>query len=140
MRVTVDLARGRFLAEATADPNGPPDGIYGVDGWPLDTEPVLEGGIARLQSNVQYPSLARMTGVQGTVFVQFVVDENGLPTDVRVANGIDRDALNGSKLDAARQLEEAAMQAVRRARFTPGRVDGRAVRVLFTVPIRFRLN
>lgn len=140
MRVTVDLARGRFVAEAAADPDGPPDGIYGVDGWPLDTEPVLEGGIARLQSNVLYPPQARMAGVQGTVYVQFVVDESGLPTDVRVAHGIDRDALNGSRLDAAQQLEEAAMQAVRRARFSPGRVDGRAVRVLFTVPIRFRLN
>lgn len=140
MRVTVDLARGHFVAEVAADPDGPPDGIYGVDGWPLDTEPVLEGGIARLQSNVLYPRQARMAGVQGTVYVQFVVDESGLPTDVRVAHGIDRDALNGSRLDAAQQLEEAAMQAVRRARFSPGRVDGRAVRVLFTVPIRFRLN
>ena len=85
------------------------------------------GGIAAVQERIEYPDLARREGVEGRVFVQFVVNAEGQPEDIRVVRGI------GSGAD------EAAVAAVARSPFTPGRQGGEIVKVRMSLPITFRL-
>ena len=92
----------------------------------VENMPELIGGLAGLQSRIQYPELARRMGIEGRVFVQFVVDEQGRPSNVRIARGI------GGGCD------EAAVEAVRQSRFTPGRQRGRPVKVRMSLPVTFR--
>ncbi len=99
----------------------------------VEDDPVFPGGQAALmqylQSNLRYPTMAREAGIQGTVFVTFVVERDGSITDVRVLRGV------GGGLD------EEAVRVVRgMPRWTPGRQRGQAVRVQFNLPIRFVLN
>ena len=94
-----------------------------------DVQPELIGGFPALYAFVEYPEFARRAGIEGQVVVQFVVDEAGAVTDavaLRSPNEL---------------LSEAALEAVRAVRFTPGRLaDGRPVKVRFAIPITFRLN
>lgn len=99
----------------------------------VEDDPEFPGGQAALmqylQSNLRYPTMAREAGIQGTVFVTFVVERDGSITDVRVLRGV------GGGLD------EEAIRVVRNMpAWTPGRQRGQAVRVQFNLPIRFVLN
>ena len=120
----------RTMSDAPAeDPaSGPaptvPDGPFEV----VDDPPELVGGLAALAQTVVYPEAARRAGVEGRVVVQFVVDETGAVRDP-VAVRSDSDLLS-----------QAAVDAVRQQRFTPGRVEGRPVKVRFAVPVTFRLT
>jgi protein TonB len=89
-------------------------------------EPI--GGIAAIQAAVVYPEIAKRAGVEGTVFVEAFVDENGNVTRTQVVKGI------GAGCD------EAAMAAVQKTKFKPGKQRGKAVRVRMSIPIRFRLQ
>ncbi|MEM1269054.1 MAG: TonB family protein [Bacteroidota bacterium] len=94
----------------------------------VEQMPELIGGLAELQKKIKYPEIAKKAGVEGTVFVQFIVDENGNVTNAAVAKGI------GAGCD------EEALRAVRTAKFKPGRQRGKPVKVKFSLPIRFRLK
>ncbi|MEM1054311.1 MAG: TonB family protein [Bacteroidota bacterium] len=96
----------------------------------VEEEPTLIGGIEGLQQRVLYPEAARRAGIEGTVFVQFVVDETGAVTNARCPTASNSDPL----------LCEAAIAAVEGSQFTPGSIKGEPVKVLFTVPVRFKLN
>jgi protein TonB len=88
-----------------------------------------EARLRFLQENLRYPHMAREAGIQGTVFITFVVERNGTITDVRILRGI------GGGCD------EEAIRVVREMpRWNPGRQRGQPVRVQFTMPIRFVLN
>ena len=93
-----------------------------------EIQPGLIGGIERLQEGIEYPHFERAAGVDGRVVVQFVVDEAGVPSQIVAVRSV------------SPGLDAAAMQAVREARFTPGRQNGQAVRVRFTLPVTFRLR
>ncbi|MEM1044361.1 MAG: TonB family protein, partial [Bacteroidota bacterium] len=54
-----------------------PDDVFPI----VEQQPELIGGLEGLQSRIQYPELARRAGIEGTVFVQFVVDEQGNVND-----------------------------------------------------------
>ncbi len=99
----------------------------------VEDDPEFPGGQAALmqflQGNLRYPTMAREAGIQGTVFVTFVVERDGSITDVRVLRGV------GGGLD-----EEAVRVVRNMPRWTPGRQRGQAVRVQFNLPIRFVLN
>ena len=125
------LAPGQSLR-----PPARPDSVYEQ----VDVQPELRGGIAGLWSRVEYPEIARRSGVQGRVFVQFVVDEDGKVQDVTVLRDLDAPNVVSGRSRAERALENAAMRAVRQSVFTPGQHEGRAVKVLFTVPIDFKLR
>jgi periplasmic protein TonB len=94
----------------------------------VEQMPEIVGGMEALQRRVRYPELARRAGIEGTVFVQFVVDENGRVSDLVCV----RDPGGGTC--------EAALDAVRQTQFTPGRQRGRPVKVRFSLPVRFRLS
>ena len=94
----------------------------------VEHAPELIGGVAGLQERVEYPDMARQAGVEGTVFVQFVVDERGRvldPVAIRSPNDL---------------LSRAAIEAVRTCEFVPGRQRGVPVRVRFTIPVKFQLT
>jgi len=93
-----------------------------------DKMPELIGGLASIQSRVQYPELARKAGIEGRVYVQFVVDKKGNVVDPKVVRGI------GGGCD------QVALNAVKQARFNPGYKDGKPVQVKYAIPIVFKLN
>jgi TonB family protein len=81
-----------------------------------------------LGKNIKYPRAAFDADVQGKVFVSFVVTSDGQVKDVKVLKGI------GSGCD-----EEAARVVSKFPKWTPGKQDGKAVSVRYTVPINFQL-
>ena len=89
----------------------------------LDQTPV-----AKFQARPQYPFEMRRAGIAGEVVVDFIVDTNG---DVQNAY-----ALRSSQ----REFEAAAVQAVSKWKFKPGRKGGRDVPTHMQVPIVFTLN
>lgn len=120
---------------ATPPPPRPPDlpllnppSDEPVDFLAIEQMPRLIGGIEGLQRQIRYPERCRMLGLEGRVFVQFVVEKDGTVTDASVVRGI------GGGCDAA------ALEAIRAARFTPGHQRGRPVRVRMSLPATFRLH
>jgi len=83
---------------------------------------------ARLQARPQYPHEMRRVGIAGEVVVDFIVDANG---DVYNAHAVS---------STHREFEAAAVQAVGRWKFRPGRKEGRNVQTHMQVPIVFTLN
>ena len=120
------------LEAAAVPPPAPPLPPPGdLDDEVLDiaeVQPEIVGGLEALQRLVEYPEDARVAGAEGTVVVQFVVRADGSVTDLEAVRSPDA------------RLSHAALEAVRAARFTPGRHRGRAVSVRLAVPIGFRLR
>ena len=99
----------------------------------VEEMPHFPGGAAALQaflsSNTKYPVVAQENGVQGRVIVSFVVERDGSITDVRVVRSVDP------------SLDREASRVVRSMpRWSPGKQNGSAVRVKYTVPVVFRLQ
>lgn len=99
----------------------------------VEEMPHFPGGAAALQaflsSNTKYPVVAQENGVQGRVTVSFVVERDGSITDVRVVRSVDP------------SLDREASRVVRSMpRWSPGKQNGSAVRVKYTVPVVFRLQ
>lgn len=94
----------------------------------VEEPPQLIGGLPGLQKSITYPEIAKKAGVEGRVFVQFVVDENGNVTDPVVTRGI------GAGCD------EEAIKGILKAKFTPGRQRGQAVKVKMSLPVTFKLK
>ena len=98
-----------------------------------DRFPDFPGGAQGLrdfiQENIQYPERARRRGIQGTVLVTFVIDVDGSLMDVKVTQGVHR------------LLDAEAVRLIRAMpKWIPAIQDGRNVRVMFTLPINFRLR
>lgn len=89
----------------------------------------MEGWNKYLSKNLKYPTQARRMGIEGTVYVVFVVNTDGSIQDVEILRGI------GGGCD------EEAMRVVRNApKWEPGKQRGRPVRVKMRLPIRFKLS
>ena len=82
-----------------------------------------------LQSHINYPPMAAENNVQGKVVVQFVVDKTGKVGEVKVVRSVDKD------LD-----REAVRVCKSLPKFTPGRQNGQAVSVWYTLPVTFKLQ
>jgi protein TonB len=99
----------------------------------VEDMPEFPGGEAALRSwianNVKYPVIAAENGIQGRVYIQFVVNTDGSITDARVARGVDP------------SLDQEALRVVNNLpRWKPGKQRGQPVRVSYTVPINFQLQ
>jgi protein TonB len=90
-------------------------------------EPRVAGGMGSLYMQVNYPMAAREQGIEGRVVLTFIVDERGTPHEIEVMQS------------AHPMLDSAAVRAVRRTTFVPGRDDGEPVSVRMRLPIRFQL-
>jgi len=90
-----------------------------------------DGGLPGLASfigkTLRYPEKARKDGVQGAVFVSFVVEKDGSVSDVTASKGVN------SELDAE------SIRVVKLTRWIPAKNDGKVVRSKFTLPIKFKL-
>jgi len=99
----------------------------------VESMPEFPGGEAALYKflgeNIKYPQMAKESGIQGRVFVTFVVERNGSVTDVRVLRGI------GGGCD-----EEAVRVVQNMPSWTPGKQRGKAVRVQYNLPVKFTLQ
>ena len=81
-----------------------------------------------IAKNFRYPEIAQEMGIQGRVYVQFVIDKDGSITGIRT-RGPDKN------------LEKEANRIISKLpNMTPGKQRGRAVRVPFSIPITFRLQ
>jgi TonB family protein len=94
----------------------------------VEEMPGLIGGLEAIQQDLRYPKLAKLAGIEGRVFIQFVVGTDGKVSDAKVVRGV------GSGLD------EEALRVVQAATFTPGRQGGETVPVKMSLPVTFRLN
>lgn len=88
-------------------------------------EPV--GGLEALYKNAVYPEIAKKSGVEGKVYVQVFLDEKGNIDDVKVIKSL------GAGCD------EAAIDAVKKTKFTPGQNKGVAVKTKLALAINFKL-
>lgn len=89
-------------------------------------EPI--GGMAGVQSRVQYPDMARRAGIEGRVTVRFVVNEEGNVENAEVVRGIGGGA------------DQEALRVVRETKFKPGIQRGKPVRVQFALSVNFKLE
>lgn len=99
----------------------------------VEQMPSFPGGQAALleylSKNTRYPAVAEENGVQGRVVVTFVVERDGSITDVTVVKSVD------PSLD-----KEAARVVKSMPNWIPGKQNGSAVRVKYTVPVSFKLQ
>lgn len=99
----------------------------------VEEMPTFPGGdesrVRFLTENIKYPQMAKESGIQGTVYVTFVIDERGRVADVKVLRGI------GGGCD-----EEAIRVVKMMPPWNAGKQSGKPVRVQFNMPIKFTLN
>lgn len=97
---------------------------------PSEDMPVFPGNVqAWIAKNVRYPLLAVENGIQGRVYVQFVVEKDGRVSNVKVVRHVD------PSLD-----KEAVRVISEMPRWKPGKQRSIPVRVSYTLPISFKLN
>ena len=99
----------------------------------VEQMPQFPGGEAALMkylsSHINYPAMAAENNIQGRVVVQFVVEKDGKVGDVKVVRSVDKD------------LDKEAIRVCKTLpKFTPGRQNGQAVRVWYTLPVNFKLQ
>jgi len=99
----------------------------------VESMPEFKGGMGELYSylgnNIKYPVMAKESGIQGKVYVTFVVERDGSITDVKVLRGI------GGGCD-----EEAIRVVGGMPKWKPGKQRGKPVRVQYNLPVRFTLQ
>ncbi|MEM6785010.1 MAG: energy transducer TonB [Bacteroidota bacterium] len=134
IEVIFDPAETPPLPSRTPAPATDPEPVSDevVDFLPIEDQPQLlpseAEAMAALQSCIRYPEMARRVGIEGRVFVQFVVDKRGNVTQPKVVRGIGGGA------------DEEALRCVQTLRFSPGMQRGRPVKVQFSLPVTFRLR
>ncbi len=99
----------------------------------VEEMPAYPGGDQKLMEyiakNIKYPQIARESGIQGRVFVGFVVEPDGSVSNVKLLRGI------GGGCD------EEAMRVIKSMpKWKPGKQRGKAVRVSYQIPVNFRLQ
>ena len=99
----------------------------------VEQMPAFPGGDAELMkylsSHINYPPMAMENNIQGRVIVQFVVTKTGKVGEVKVVRGVDRD-LDNEAVRVVKSLPD----------FIPGKMNGQAVNVWYTLPVTFKLQ
>tara|TARA_B100000902_G_C27242257_1_gene880659 strand:- start:726 stop:1379 length:654 start_codon:yes stop_codon:yes gene_type:complete len=99
----------------------------------VENMPEFPGGdlglMKYIQKNVKYPAIAKEYNITGKVYVSFIVDKSGSVTNAKIVRGVDKN------------LDAEALRVVKSLpKYKPGKQRGKAVRVMFTIPINFTLN
>ena len=129
-----DTSQGAdFKAKARTNKPQPAKEFSGEVYQIVEEMPEFPGGMQKLMeflsNNIQYPQVAREEGIQGRVFVGFIVEPDGSISNVKVQRGI------GSGCD-----EEAVRVIKSMPKWEPGKQRGQAVHVSYQIPINFRLT
>lgn len=94
----------------------------------VEKMPTLEGGLGQIGKKIKYPKIAREMGIQGVVYVGFVVTSEGKISEPKILRSL------------AKPLDDEAMRLLNEdMKFTPGYHQGNPVPVRMVLPIRFRL-
>jgi len=111
---------------------------YGINGndtlyFPYETIGRYPGGedalIKYLVKNIKYPEKARKKGIEGTVYIKFLVNKNGDIENLKVAKSVDL------------FLDTEAMRVVAQmGKWIPGEIDGEKIALFYTLPIKFKLQ
>jgi len=117
------------LCQAQTKENKMKDGVY----LEVEEMPEYPGGVAALTNDligaIKYPEEAKKNGVQGKVYVSFVVDEQGKVTDAKIARGVEP------------SLDKESLRVVNGLKtWKPGKEKGKAVKVAYTIPINYALD
>ena len=130
---TVEAVRNDIAVAAPPPPPAPKPEVASKVFDVVEEMPSFPGGqgalMSYLASNIKYPVVAQENGVQGRVIVSFVVERDGSISDVKVARSVD------PSLDREAQRVVKSMP-----KWKPGKQNGSAVRVKYTVPVVFRLQ
>jgi len=105
------------------------DQVYKV----VETMPEFPGGTSELYKylgeNIKYPESAKKEGIQGRVFISFVVNKDGSISDVKKLRGV------------SEELDKEAMRVIKNMpKWKPGEQRGEKVKVEYALPINFKLN
>ncbi len=114
-----------FTTTLTAKSGAENDGRYLAF---AEVMPQPIGGIGAIIKLIKYPLVARNNNIQGKVYVLAYINENGIAEDVKVVKGI------GAGCD------EAAIEAAKKAKYSPGQKKGKNVKVKLTMAITFKLK
>ncbi len=93
-----------------------------------DVMPKPVGGIKAIMNNVVYPEQAKKDNIEGKVFVKAIIDKDGNVAEVSVLKSENK------------ELNQAAMDAVKKTKFTSGMNKGKKVSVQLVIPILFKLH
>lgn len=121
---TAKASSGLFAGEAIEVAAEDSAKIYDV----VDQMPEIKGGIKEVYKNIDYPRAAISGRIEGRVFVKFVVDENGDVKDPEVIK------------DIGAGCGDAAIEGIKKVKFTPGKLNGQPVKVYYTLPVSFKIN
>jgi TonB family protein len=107
------------------------DEVY--ESFACDTKPVFPGSdtalINYVKNNIKYPLKCKEEGIEGTVYVRFIVTKTGTIGSVSVMRAVNP------------LLEEEAIRIVKSLpKWTPSIKDGKQVNVWFIIPVTFRLD
>jgi len=99
----------------------------------VEQNPEFPGGYAAmmkyLNENINYPTIASENGIKGRVTLQFVVNKEGIISQVKIVKGVDP------------SLDKEAVRVVESMpKWIPGKQNGKPVNVWFTLPVSFVLN
>lgn len=135
MRVLKLLVPALFLFSVMAINVYAQDGNKNGDVYFIVEEmPEYPGGQDQIKNDiakaVKYPEVAKEKGIQGKVYITFVVNEQGKISDTKIARGVDP-LLDKEALRVMNSLEKT---------WTPGKEKGVLVKVSYTVPINFALD
>lgn len=108
----------------------PPDQDFNQDIYFVKVEEMPEpiGGLYAIQSKIKYPEEAKRDGIEGKVFIQAFIDETGNVVEAKVIKGVEQG------------LDEVALDAVKQTKFSPGKQNGKPVKVQISIPIVFKLQ
>jgi TonB family protein len=105
--------------------------------YKAEVDPSFAGGESAmnkyLSENIKYPADAQDNGDEGTVFIDFVVDEMGNVSDVKETDGYGEEIVQSLRDEATRVVKSMP-------KWAPGRQQGKAVQVSYNLPITFKLN
>ena len=93
-----------------------------------DQMPEPVGGLPAIYGLIEYPEIAKRSGVQGKVYVLAFINEQGGVDDVKVIKGI------GAGCD------QATINAVKKTKFVPGKTAGKTAKVKMSLQIQFKLS
>lgn len=116
-----EAARNALSRRQQMDENG----VYRY--LPPEERPSLIGTLADLYARIEYPESAIRARLEGRVYVEFIVDEQGTVQSPRIVRGLSPDC------------DREVLRVIRTTRFNPGRVDGKPVKAYLTLPITFKI-
>ena len=94
----------------------------------VEKMPIIKGGFSAVGKKIKYPNIAKQIGMQGVVYIGFIVNSEGKVEDPKILKSV------------AKILDEEAIRVVEKEiEFEPGYQEGKAVPVRFVLPIKFKL-